>query len=400
MFWELNKIHDFTGSEIKLYFHLVRIWAEREGKRFFWESEADICQAVSISVNTFRKSRKRLEETGLISVIAGGKSYGDKTRYRLTFDNDYTPFEPPTGTDDDTDILPVDEASNLSKTFVSDDGSMTVIAKAHGLTLLGKTSEITPAQNTPPSLVNRGQKQQNSLPKSDDTYTSSFSPKKEISTKNIPSQLACFAEGEERPTPPTIETVADYIQTLVEKDNAARGRNYLSTIDRELIHTVTMKFYTAKAASDWRDDKSQNCMIPYWKNRAAKYFANAKWGTFGDIRKAMTAQQQAEASERFAAEKADYIKREAAKKEQQYQHQSEQLEKRMKHDEAVQTLIQAKFTSSTDDNGNIEQNRSNAPRKRYSGTYNRTTTRGTATETESFEQYWERTHGRSAAEAA
>lgn len=368
MFWEMNKTHHFTGMEMKLYFHLVRLWAERGGKPYFWESEADICSTIGIAANTLRKGRKHLETAGLISVISGGKSYGDKTRYSLTLNG--TPFEPPTGTDDNEQgTSPVDTVPDLPDSDLTNSGSMVLIDEAFGLRLLIKQSDnnIKGAKTRVVSNDCRVQNQVCTLPKNNDTYTSSFSEekktvKKENPTGSFSSQAALFQE--ERPTPPNATEIYTFIEEMLKRE---KGDVPLTTIDRELIHAIAQKFIAAKQCSDWRDDKSQNCMIRYWRERLQRYYASAKWGTRSDIQRAYNAEAaarnielNAQNSQKFAAEKEAYIIRLQAE-------QAAEAAKKQAFDATVQTAILTKVENNNitfipRNNGNARPNNANKSR--------------------------------------
>lgn len=302
MFWELDKIYHFTGTEMRLYYYLVRVWAELNGKRRFWHRDEEVSAGAGCSENTMRKYRKRLADAGLIAFIAGGKSYAEKTRYELCF----APQNP-------NELLPTkrftDEEAELSKMTVNETG-MVVKAEANGLTLLTKCYETIRAQNLNQCAHILSEPPQDFSP----LVTSSFSEekktvKKENPTGSFSSQAALFQE--ERPTPPDATEIYAYIEEMLRRE---KGDVPLTTIDRELIHDIAQKFITAKKCSDWRDDKSQKCMIRYWRERLERYYANAKRGTRSDIQRAYNAEAaarnielNAQNSQKFAAEKEAYI---------------------------------------------------------------------------------------------
>ncbi len=355
MFWELDKIYHFTGTEMRLYYYLVRVWAELNGKRRFWHRDEEVSTGAGCSENTMRKYRKRLADAGLIAFIAGGKSYAEKTRYELCF----APENP-------NELSPTkrftDEEAELSKMTVTETG-MVVKAAANGLTLLTKCDETTRTQNLNQCAQNLSQPPQDFSP----LGTSSFSEekktvKKENPTGSFSSQAALFQE--ERPTPPDATEIYAYIEKILKRE---KGDVPLTTIDRELIHAIAQKFIAAKQCSDWRDDKSQNCMIRYWRDRLQRYYASAKWGTRSDIQRAYNAEAaarnielNARNSQKFAAEKEAYIIRLQAE-------QAAEAAKKQAFDATVQTAILTKVENNNitfipRNNGNARPNNANKNR--------------------------------------
>jgi len=86
-FWELDEAWQFSCCETRLYFYLLKT-ANRLGWGDNWTHSDDKTAAnVGVSKNTFKTARNRLSQAGLISFKEGGKGYGNKTRYQITYQN-------------------------------------------------------------------------------------------------------------------------------------------------------------------------------------------------------------------------------------------------------------------------------------------------------------------------
>jgi len=79
-FWKADERHAFTGWEAKLYFYIVKLIGESEDGTFI-ASDPKLAANVGMSINTFKPCRKRLLDAKLISIVEGGKGYGQKTSY-------------------------------------------------------------------------------------------------------------------------------------------------------------------------------------------------------------------------------------------------------------------------------------------------------------------------------
>ena len=86
-FWELDEAWQFSCCETRLYFYLLKT-ANRLGWEDSWTHSDDKTAAnVGVSRNTLKTSRNRLLQAGLISFKEGGKGYGNKTRYQISYQN-------------------------------------------------------------------------------------------------------------------------------------------------------------------------------------------------------------------------------------------------------------------------------------------------------------------------
>lgn len=82
-FWELDEVWQFNCCETRLYFYLVKV-ANRLGWLNSWtHSDARTSANVGVSLNVMKNARNKLIQSGLIAVKAGGKGFGDKTRYQI-----------------------------------------------------------------------------------------------------------------------------------------------------------------------------------------------------------------------------------------------------------------------------------------------------------------------------
>lgn len=314
-FWELNKTHRFNGTEQTLYWYLVRKWAEFGGKQAFWHNESQMCEALGdCAVNTMKRARKHLADAGLIEFVAGGKSYGDKTMYTLT-------LAPSISTD----------SRERGASHVTENGVLVVADEAHGLKLMVSHSGGQQCEN-------RYQLTPSTYQNFDTLNTSSPSQEKKTVKKEDTSSSQATLFQEERPTPPSAEEIYAHVKALMQHEQGEA----LSTIDLETINTVAAKFIAAKAGSDWRDDASQKCMIGFWKERLARYYHAAKWGTRAEIQKAYNAMQAAKAQEQAAKERADYIARKQAQEAAELAEKARRTAQQLEFDATVQNAILTK----------------------------------------------------------
>lgn len=82
-FWKIDDGTQFSGWESKLYFYLLKTANGLGWVAEFWHSDAKTAGNVGLSINSLKTARTRLQEAGLISFSAGGKGFGDKTRYQI-----------------------------------------------------------------------------------------------------------------------------------------------------------------------------------------------------------------------------------------------------------------------------------------------------------------------------
>ena len=111
-FWELDETWQFSCCETRLYFYLVKT-ANRLGWENNWtHSDVKMSANVGVSVNSFKRARNKLTQSGLISFDFGGKNgRGDKTRYQIL-----TPLRTPLRTPLEENTL-LDEINiNINKT--------------------------------------------------------------------------------------------------------------------------------------------------------------------------------------------------------------------------------------------------------------------------------------------
>lgn len=82
-FWEIDEAWQFSCCETRLYFYLLKT-ANRLGWEDNWTHSDDKTSAnVGVSRDTLKSARNRLVQAKLISFKAGGKGYGNKTRYEI-----------------------------------------------------------------------------------------------------------------------------------------------------------------------------------------------------------------------------------------------------------------------------------------------------------------------------
>ena len=82
-FWELDEAWQFTCTETRLYFYILKT-ANRLGWVDSWtHSDERTAANVGVSKNTLKTSRNRLAQAELITFKRGGQGHANKTRYQL-----------------------------------------------------------------------------------------------------------------------------------------------------------------------------------------------------------------------------------------------------------------------------------------------------------------------------
>lgn len=82
-FWELDEKWQFSCSETRLYFYLLKTCNRLCWNNDWAHSDDRTAINVGISKNVLKTARKRLCEAELIAVVPGGNGHGVKTRYRI-----------------------------------------------------------------------------------------------------------------------------------------------------------------------------------------------------------------------------------------------------------------------------------------------------------------------------
>lgn len=82
-FWEHDEALQFSCTETRLYFYLVKVTNRLGWPKQWSRSDERVCTDIGVSLRSMKAARKRLEDVGLISVTIGGKGRGYKTNYEI-----------------------------------------------------------------------------------------------------------------------------------------------------------------------------------------------------------------------------------------------------------------------------------------------------------------------------
>lgn len=400
-FWELDAMHKFNETEIRLFKHLIETWQNLGLREMFWHSNAQMCLGGNCSLNTMKKARKRLCAAGLLDFTEGGKKYGEKSYYQLHVSADARK----------SNLIQtlLSEPEELSESSVNEHG-LVVVDQFQGLTLLHTKNapmpnlgvNDAPAQrcHLTPIVSNIDTLNSSShLEKKEEKKEDSFSFF-EFSNKTA-SQTTLF-NTPTRTIKPSDEEIYKHVLALVQTD---MGRDFLLPIDREIAADIALKFKAAREIDDWRNIKSQCCMIDQWKDWAGRYFTSAKDDTRAKKLKLEAEKNRLAAQERAERERTEYIARRQAEQADELAQKQHQAAQRVEFDTLIQTKILEKIMTNelqiTAHHGNSHKNRTAKTSKHSAAYQNRNGSTGGTGEEESLEQYWERTRGAGAsAEAA
>ncbi len=89
-FWRLDETYQFSASETRVYFYLLKVANTLGWPASFEHSDARAAAACGVSLPVFKVARKALTEAGLIQYIAGGAGHAKKTAYHFTGCEDCT----------------------------------------------------------------------------------------------------------------------------------------------------------------------------------------------------------------------------------------------------------------------------------------------------------------------
>ena len=89
-FWRLDETFQFSTSETRVYFYLLKVANTLAWPATFKHSDVRAAAACGVSLPVFKAARKALAEAGLIQYIAGGAGHAKKTEYHFTGCEDCT----------------------------------------------------------------------------------------------------------------------------------------------------------------------------------------------------------------------------------------------------------------------------------------------------------------------
>ena len=89
-FWRLDETYQFSTSETRVYFYLLKVANTLAWPATFKHSDVRAAAACGVSLPVFKAARKALAEAGLIQYIAGGAGHAKKTEYHFTGCEDCT----------------------------------------------------------------------------------------------------------------------------------------------------------------------------------------------------------------------------------------------------------------------------------------------------------------------
>ena len=89
-FWRLDETYQFSTSETRVYFYLLKVANTLAWPATFKHSDVRAAAACGVSLPVFKAARKALAEAGLIQYISGGAGHAKKTEYHFTGCEDCT----------------------------------------------------------------------------------------------------------------------------------------------------------------------------------------------------------------------------------------------------------------------------------------------------------------------